>query len=67
MRCEQAAVSAPLALSLFVLAGYRYLFRLPVELRANWVFRVNESGNRELLLRGMERFVLCLGCCPSPF
>jgi len=61
---EQAAVSAPLAMSLFVLAGYRYLFRLPVELRANWVFRIHEGGNRELLLRGMERFVLCLGVLP---
>jgi hypothetical protein len=30
-----------------VLAGLRYLFRLPVELRANWVFLVaNETGNR---------------------
>jgi hypothetical protein len=29
---RQASISAPLALSLFVLAGYRYLFRLPVEL-----------------------------------
>jgi hypothetical protein len=61
---RQAAVSAPLALSLFVLAGYRYLFRLPVELRANWLFRVHEGGNRPLLLRGMERFVLCLGVLP---
>lgn len=61
---EQAAVSAPLALSLFVLAGYRYLFRLPVELRANWVFRIHEGGNREDLLRGMERFVFCLGVLP---
>jgi hypothetical protein len=61
---EQAAVSAPLALSLFVLAGYRYLFRLPVELRANWLFRVHEGGNRELLVRGMERFVLWFGVLP---
>ncbi len=61
---EQAAVSAPLALSLFVLAGYRYLFRLPVELRANWVFQIHENGNRQLLLRGMERFVTCLGVLP---
>jgi hypothetical protein len=61
---QQAAASAPLALSLFVLAGYRYLFRLPVELSANWLFRVHEGGNRELLLRGMERFVLCLGVLP---
>lgn len=61
---EEATVAAPLALSLFVLAGLRYLFRLPVELRANWVFRVNETGNRELLLRGVDRFVLCLGIVP---
>ncbi|HTX39456.1 MAG TPA: hypothetical protein VME43_30770 [Bryobacteraceae bacterium] len=61
---EEATVAAPLALSLFVLAGLRYLFRLPVELRANWVFRVNETGNRELLLRGVDRFVLGLGVVP---
>jgi hypothetical protein len=61
---RQAAVSAPLALSLFVLAGYRYLFRLPLELRANWVFRVHEIGNQAVLLSGMERFVLCLGVLP---
>jgi hypothetical protein len=61
---EEATVAAPLALSLFVLAGLRYLFRLPVELRANWVFRVNETGNRELLLRGVDRFLFCLGVVP---
>jgi len=33
---RHAAFSAPLALTLFGLAGYVYLFRLPVELRANW-------------------------------
>ena len=61
---QEATVAAPLALSLFVLAGLRYLFRLPVELRANWVFRVNETGNRELLLRGVDRFAICLGVVP---
>ena len=61
---NEATVAAPLALSLFVLAGLRYLFRLPVELRANWVFRVNETGNRERLLKGVDRFVLCLGVVP---
>jgi hypothetical protein len=35
---RQAAISTPLALSMFVLAGFRYLFRLPVELPANWYF-----------------------------
>ena len=61
---RQAAISAPLAMSLFVLAGYRYLFRLPVELRANWVFRVTEQGNRRLFLQAVERFLLCWAVGP---
>ena len=55
---RRAVVSAPLALSLFLLAGFRYLFRLPIELRANWAFRLNEAGNRRSLLAGVERFLL---------
>ena len=61
---RQAAISAPLALSLFVLAGFRYLFRLPVELRANWVFRVNEPGNRLMFLSAVERFLICCAVAP---
>ena len=61
---REAAISAPLALSLFVLAGFRYLFRLPVELRANWVFRVNELGNRPLFLSAVREFLLCFAVAP---
>ena len=61
---RQAAISAPLALSMFVLAGFRYLFRLPVELPANWVFRVNEPGNRRIFLAAVERFLLCCAVAP---
>jgi hypothetical protein len=61
---RQAAISAPLALSLFVLAGFRYLFRLPLELRANWVFRLNEPGNRMAFLAAVERFLLCCAVAP---
>ena len=61
---RQAVVSAPLALSLFVLAGFRYLFRLPVELRANWVFRINEPGNRLAFLVAVERFLFCCAIAP---
>ena len=62
---RQAAVSAPLALSLFVLAGFLYLFRLPVELRANWVFRLNEPGNVRVFLAAVERFLLCCAVAPA--
>ncbi len=61
---REAAISAPLALSLFVLAGFRYLFRLPVELRANWVFRVNELGNRPIFLAAVRQFLLCFAVAP---
>ena len=61
---RQAVISAPLALSLFVLAGFRYLFRLPVELRANWVFRMAEPGNRRAMLSGVEKFLLYFGVLP---
>jgi hypothetical protein len=61
---REAAISAPLALSLFVLSGFRYLFRLPVELRANWVFRVNELGNRPIFLAAVRQFLLCFAVGP---
>ncbi len=61
---RRVAVSAPLALSLFVLAGFRYLFRLPVELRANWVFRLAEPGNSRIFLAAARRFLLCCAVAP---
>lgn len=61
---RQAVIAVPLALSLFILAGLRYLFRLPVELRANWVFRVHEPGNGSALLAGAESFLLFWGVLP---
>jgi hypothetical protein len=61
---REAAISAALALSLFVLAGFRYLFRLPVELRANWIFRMSEPGNRLAMLAGAERFLLYFAVIP---
>jgi len=61
---REAVIAAPLALSLFLLAGLRYLFRLPVELRANWIFRMHEPGNGNALLSGAESFLLCWGVMP---
>lgn len=61
---RQVVVSAPLALSLFLLCGFRYLFRLPVELRANWVFRMAEHGNCQVMLAGVERFLVYFAILP---
>ncbi len=61
---HQAVIAVPLALSLFILAGLRYLFRLPIELRANWVFRIHEPGQGAALLAGAESFLMFSGVFP---
>lgn len=40
-----AVLSAPLALTFFLLTGLRMLFDLPSELPANWIFQVAADGN----------------------
>ncbi len=54
----------PLAVSVFVIAGLRYLFSIPCELRANWIFQIAESEGRPSWLRGVDRFVVCCGLVP---
>lgn len=56
--------AAQLAFSLFVLAGLQYLFRLPVEPRANWLFRIHEPGHTVVLMAGIEAFLLIYGVAP---
>lgn len=62
---RQAVVAAPLALSLSTLAGLRYLFRHPVELRANWLFRMHQSGGAGEMLAGVDRFLLYCAVLPT--
>src|SRR5579863_9282525 len=61
---RQAVIAVPLALSLFTLTGLRYLFRLPVELRANWVFRIHQPGHAAEMLAGVDSFVRYCGALP---
>jgi hypothetical protein len=64
LQFREAVIGAPLALSLCALVGLRYLFRLPVELRANWIFRIHAPGHAAQMLAGAERFLLCFGALP---
>jgi len=63
-RWLQAVLSAPMVFSFFLLSGMRYVFSIPVELRANWIFRVTETDSRNRLLDGVEKVVLTLGVVP---
>ncbi|MGH9672574.1 MAG: ABC transporter permease [Bryobacteraceae bacterium] len=56
--------SVPLTLACFALFGLRYLFSLPAERRANWIFQIAERDGRGAWLNAVERFVLCLGVAP---
>lgn len=58
---QYTVVFGPLAMSVVALAGFRYLFALPTELRANWLFRITEGQGRAAWLRAVEKFVLAAG------
>jgi hypothetical protein len=64
LRVFTVLVGAQLALSLFLLAGLHYLFRLPVEPRANWIFRLYEPGHTVQMLNGVEWSMLYGGVLP---
>jgi predicted permease len=57
-------VLAPLAAAPLVMLALRYLFSLPVELRANWIFRTLDEEGRAAWLAAVERFVLWCGVGP---
>ena len=61
---REAALAVPMTFSLLLLAGFRYIFRLPVELRANWMFRITEPGYASEMLGGVERFLFYWGAIP---
>jgi hypothetical protein len=44
-----------------MLIGFRHLFSIPVELQANWIFRITEQEGRKEWLRAVDRFVLWVG------
>jgi len=53
-----AFVNAHLVLLIGLLIGFRHLFSLPAELRANWIFRITEREGRSHWLRAIDRFTL---------
>jgi predicted permease len=60
-------VLAPLAFSMLVTIGLRYIFSLPVSLPANWVFQTLDQEGRAAWLAAVERFVLWCGMAPIFF
>src|SRR5439155_13285788 len=48
----------PISISFIMLAGVRHAFRMPVDLRANWLFRTTENQGRREWMSAVERFVM---------
>jgi predicted permease len=57
-------IMGPLAVSLILTMALRYLFSLPVALRANWIYQVNEGQGRRAWLNATERFLVYCGIAP---
>jgi hypothetical protein len=63
-RLAQAWLTVPLVLGFFVLAGLRYVFTIPAELPANWVFRLSETEERGRALDGSRTAMRWFGVAP---
>src|SRR5260370_1085541 len=59
-----ALLSIPLILSFFLLSGMRFVFTLPVELKANWVFQLSEAAGRKECLPGVRKAMFVCGVFP---
>ena len=57
-------LSIPFILSFFVLAALRFMFAVPTEIRANWVFRITEIDDRGAYLSGARTALWTLGVAP---
>ena len=45
----------------FLLVGFRHLFSMPSELKANWIFQLTEAGSRQRWLDAIDRLLLTVG------
>ena len=57
-------VLVPLVAACAISLALRYLFSLPVELRANWLFQMTEGQGRASWLKAVARFVTWCGIVP---
>lgn len=58
-------LASTIALMIFWVAGTRVAFALPLELRANWIFRTLPFGAGRRCLRGRRRALLAVSVAPA--
>lgn len=52
---QAALLSLPLVISFFLLSGMRFVFNIPSELAANWLFQISEREEKSAYLAGVRR------------
>ena len=60
----QSIVAMPLILGTAAVFGFCYIFQLPMEWKANWIFRMAESSHRHELLNSAENVLIFCGLLP---
>jgi hypothetical protein len=58
-------LSAPLVIAFFSLVGMRVAIAIPIEPKANWLFRLYESSDRAAAMDGVRAAMLLVGVVPS--
>ncbi len=57
-------LSLPLVVGFFLLSGMRFIFTIPSELPANWMFRVSDTDRQRPALNGTRTAMLWFGVVP---
>ena len=57
-------LSLPLVFGFFLLSGMRFIFTIPSELTANWMFRVSDMDQQRPALNGMRTAMRWFGVVP---
>ncbi len=52
---QMGLVSLPLVISFFLLSGMRFVFNIPSELPANWIFQITEGAGKHAYLAGVRK------------
>jgi hypothetical protein len=52
---QMALLSLPLVISFFLLSGMRFVFNIPSELAANWIFQITERSDKGDYLSGVRK------------
>ena len=65
-RYDAPLLSIPLVMSFFILCGMRFIFTVPAELNANWIFRLVQGASAQEYLSGVRKVMWAFGVVPLP-